>query len=178
MRQCCRIALALILALSVLSPCAKVQKKKAAPLWLRQEHRAEEAAWQRGMEAPEPDPEEVELLAIAIYCEAGADSLSDGTRRMVGDVILNRVADGRYPDTVAAVLTQKAQYGRFHWTGVVWPARAQNAGEAHAVARAREIARSLLMGEHSELYAAGYIFQAEFRQGKDWIQSDGIWFGR
>lgn len=97
---------------------------------------------------------------------------------MVGDVILNRVEDDRFPDTVEGVLTQRAQYGRFHWTGVVWPARASNAGEAHAVERAREIARSLLQGEHSELYGAGYIWQAEFQQGSDRIQRDGIWFGR
>lgn len=126
----------------------------------------------------EPDPEDVELLAIAIYCEAGADYISDTTRYMVGDVILNRVADSRFPDTIAAVLTQKAQYGRFYWTGIVWPERAKNASEAHAVDRARQTARDLLMGNHSELYGEGYIYQAEFIQGKDTIKSDGIYFGR
>lgn len=126
----------------------------------------------------DPDAEDVELLAIAIYCEAGADYISDDTRRMVGDVILNRVNDDRFPDTILDVLTAPRQYGRFAWTGVVWPARASNACEAHAVARAQEIARSLLLGEHSDLYAAGYIWQAEFRQGTDCIKSDGIWFGR
>lgn len=126
----------------------------------------------------ELDEYAVELLACAIYCEAGADSISDDTRRMVGDVILNRVEDPRFPDTVEGVLTQRAQYGRFHWTGVVWPARASQECESHAVDRAYRIARELLSGEHSALYGAGYIYQAEFRQGSGVILSDGIYFGR
>lgn len=121
---------------------------------------------------------DLEYLACVIYCEAGSDSISDDTRRMVGDVVLNRVNDSRFPDSIYAVLTQKAQYGRFHWTGIVWPARAENASEAHAVARARDIARELLEGTHSELYGEGYIWQAEFKQGTGCVQSDGIWFGR
>ena len=74
--------------------------------------------------------EELELLACVIYCEAGSDSISDETRRMVGEVVLNRVADDRYPDTILEVLTQRSQYGRFHWTGVVWPSRATKEKEA------------------------------------------------
>lgn len=160
-------------------------RKQQVPAWLRREHHYEEASWNRSMEEMErefhtedPDPEEVELLAIAIYSEAGADVISDDTRRMVGDVILNRVADPRYPNTIAGVLTQRSQYGRFYWTGIIWPPRAQSAGEAHAVDRAREIARQLLAGTHSSLYGEGYIYQAEFQQGRDQVQSDGIWFGR
>ena len=126
-----------------------------------------------------PDPQDVEYLAIAIYCEAGADYISDDTRYMVGDVILNRVADDRFPDSIAAVLTQKAQYGRFYWTGIVWPERAKNASESHAVSRAREITKNLLTdARHSELYGKGYIYQAEFSQGRDNVESDGIIFGR
>ena len=121
---------------------------------------------------------ELELLTCVIYCEAGSDAISDETRRMVGDVVLNRVNDSRFPDTILGVLTQRQQYGRFHWTGVVYPDRAQNASEAHAVARARDIARELLEGRHSSLYGEGYIWQAEFKQGSGCVQSDGIWFGR
>lgn len=124
------------------------------------------------------DEAEAELLAIAIYTEAGADTISDETRRMVGDVILNRVADPRYPDNIEAILTQRAQYARFYWTGVVWPSRAAHQSEKHAVDRARQIAREILGGEHSDIYGAGYIYQAEFRQGSSVIESDGIYFGR
>ena len=134
--------------------------------------------WDPAEDGVELDEYAVELLACAIYCEAGADSISDDTRRMVGDVILNRVDDPRFPDPVEGVLTQRAQYGRFHWTGVVWPARASRDGESHAVDRAYRIARELLGGEHSALYGEGYIYQAEFRQGSGVIMSDGIYFGR
>ena len=157
---------------------SKAIKKRNTPLWMRLEHYREEFGWQRTNNALEPDPQDVEYLAIAIYCEAGADSISDETRYMVGDVILNRVADERFPDTIYDVLTQKAQYGRFYLTGIVWPDRAENACEAHAVARAREIAYNLLTGTHSELFGEGYIWQAEFKQGKGGVVRDGIFFGR
>ena len=165
----------ILFALLCLSPMSRSEVKRSAPLWLRGHYR-EELAWQKAVE--EPDPEEVEELAIVIYCEAGADAISDETRYMVGDVVLNRVADDRFPDSIHAVLAQKAQYGRFYWTGIVWPERAKNACEAHAVARAREIAYNLLTGTHSELFGGGYIWQAEFKQGKGSILRDGIYFGR
>lgn len=126
----------------------------------------------------EPDETMVDLLACVIYQEAGGDACSDLCRFMVGDVVLNRVADSRFPDTIEEVLTQRGQYGTFSKTGVVWPARAGNPGEAAAVERAYDTARRLLSGEHSELYDAGYIWQAEFIQGKDVIEVDGTYFGR
>lgn len=126
----------------------------------------------------EPAKEDVELLACVIYQEAGGDACSDLCRFMVGDVVLNRVADSRFPDTIEDVLTHRGQYGTFSKTGVVWPARASNPGEAAAVERAYDTARRLLSGEHSELYGAGYIWQAEFIQGKDVIEVDGTYFGR
>lgn len=128
--------------------------------------------------APVPDETEVEMLACAIYCEAGGNACSDLCRYYAGDVILNRVDDPRYPDTLEGVLAEKGQYGRFYWTGIVWPERAQYAVEAAAVERAYQTARALLSGEHSELYGEGYIWQAEFKQGTDVIYLDGIYFGR
>ena len=83
--------------------------------------------------------EELEHLAVAIYQEAGGDACSDETRLMVGSVVMNRVEDSRFPDTLHGVLTQKSQYGLLHWTGVVWPERASNPGEAHAVERAYDL---------------------------------------
>ena len=118
------------------------------------------------------------MLACVIYQEAGGNACSDLCRKYVGDVVLNRVNDGRFPDTIEGVLTQKRQYGRFYWTGIVWPERAKNPGEAKAVQRAYDTARDLLSGNHSELYGAGYVFQAEFKQGKDIIYLDGTYFGR
>ena len=154
------------------------------------EEDADEAETQKAVQNPllspelQPDPEpeidenELEMLACVIYSEAGGDAYSDLARQYVGDVVLNRVADLRFPDTLEGVLLQEGQYGRFHWTGIVWPERAQYEVEAAAVARAYDVARALLSGEHSEIYGAGYIWQAEFSQGTDVIYLDGIYFGR
>ena len=128
----------------------------------------------------EIDPEELELLACVIYQEAGADYCCDDCRRRVADVVLNRVGDDRFPDNIQDVLTQKRQYGRYYWTGVVWPERAKNDCEKHAVERAYRIAEEVLKGEHSELYGEGYIWQAEFKQGTGVVYCDQckIYFGK
>ena len=128
----------------------------------------------------EVDPEELELLACVIYQEAGADYCCDDCRRRVADVVLNRVEDDRFPDNIQDVLTQKRQYGRYYWTGVVWPERAKNDCEKHAVERAYRIAEEALKGEHSELYGEGYIWQAEFKQGTGVVYCDQckIYFGK
>lgn len=128
----------------------------------------------------EVDPEDLELLACVIYQEAGADYCCDDCRRRVADVVLNRVGDDRFPDNIQDVLTQKRQYGRYYWTGVVWPERAKNDCEKHAVERAYRIAEEVLKGEHSELYGEGYIWQAEFKQGTGVVYCDQckIYFGK
>lgn len=121
---------------------------------------------------------DTERLACAIYNEAGGDMCSDECRRDVGDVILNRVEDSRFPDSIEAVLTAPGQYGRFSKTGIVWPERAQNPGEAEAVERAWRIAEELLAGNHGELFGQGCVWQAEFEQGIDGFWLDGLYFGR
>lgn len=127
----------------------------------------------------EVNEEDVELLAIVIYQEAGSDYISDDVRRMVADVVLNRVEHEYFPDTIYEVITQPYQYGTLAFTGPVWPASAYYSGNAHAVERARRIAREVLSGQHSELYGEGYIWQAEFVQGTgDGFWCSGIYFGR
>ena len=121
--------------------------------------------------------EELEMLALVIYREAGGDKCSDETRMMVGTVVMNRIQDDRYPDTMYGVLTQRAQYGRLHWIGLVWPERASDPNEAHAVERAYAIAERILQGERS--FGEDVVFQAEFRQGKEVVAySDGMYFCR
>ena len=111
---------------------------------------------------------------IEQFAKAGSDNISDETRRMVGEVVLNRVADERYPDTIEAVLTQKSQYGRFFWTGVVWPARA--AREPEAVERAYDCARMVFTEER--LLPTDVIFQSEHIQGEIVACVPGFWFCR
>lgn len=121
--------------------------------------------------------EELEYMAMVIYQEAGSDSCSDETRLAVGTVVMNRVADPRFPDTIYDVLMQKQQYGRFYWTGLVWPGRASSQSEAHAVARSYECAKRILEGYRS--FGSDVIWQAEFIQGSEIVSyQDGIYFCR
>lgn len=129
----------------------------------------------------EPEPAyseaDLEMLALVIYQEAGGDACSDETRLMVGNVVLNRVADDRFPDTIEEVLLQERQYGRLHWTGLVWPERASQSVEAHAVQRAYDCAERVLNGER--LLPEDVIWQAEFKQGTEVVaEQDGFYFCR
>lgn len=127
---------------------------------------------------PVVDPIERELMAIVVYQEAGGDLYCDDCRRRVADVVLNRVADPRFPDSIEGVLTQYAQYGLLWKTGIQWPDRADDPNEWHAVSRAYDIAEEVLKGNHSELYGNGYVYQAEFKQGSDGFWCCGTYFGR
>lgn len=130
-----------------------------------------------GEEALNYTPEDLEMLAIVIYCEAGADSVADSTRQMVGEVVLNRVASECFPNTIYEVLTAPYQYGSFAWTGVVWPERATQVSEAHAVARAYECAESLLSGSAERLLPFETVFQSGGPQGTvTVVYQDGIYF--
>ena len=135
-----------------------------------------------GPESPETvlevSPYDIELIACIIYQEAGGDSSCDECRRMVADVVLNRVADPRFPDTIFDVLTEPGQYGFNPRTGIVWPERANDIYEQHAVERAYRIAEEVLSGKHSELYGEGYIWQASFRQGSESIWCCSACFGK
>ena len=128
---------------------------------------------------PVPDKtytdEELEILALIVYQEAGEDRVSDDTRRLVAQVFLNRVNDSRFPDSFYEVATAERQYGRLYWTGIVWPDRASSQAEAHSVERAYKIAQEVL--ESAEpICPAGVIFQAEFVQGDIYAEQDGMYF--
>ena len=126
--------------------------------------------------APSYTEAQLEQLALVIYQEAGGDACSDDTRLKVGTVVMNRVADDRFPGTIEEVLLQERQYGRLHWTGLVWPARAELPQEAHAVARAYDIAERILSGER--YLPEDVIFQSEYIQGEIVAEQDGFYFCR
>ena len=121
---------------------------------------------------------ELEMLAIVIYQEAGGSKHCDECRRRVADVVLNRVASKHYPNTIEKVLTQKSQYGKLHWKGIVWPSRAKNKYEKKSVERAWRIAEEVMNGQHSDVYGKGYVYQAEFKQGKSGFWCCGHYFGK
>lgn len=119
--------------------------------------------------------EELDILALIVYQEAGGDGVSDDTRRLVAQVFLNRVNDSRFPDSFYEVATEERQYGRLYWTGIVWPDRASSQAEAHAVERAYKIAQEVLESDEP-VCPEGVIFQAEFVQGDIYAEQDGMYF--
>lgn len=119
--------------------------------------------------------EELDILALIVYQEAGGDRVSDDTRRLVAQVFLNRVNDSRFPDSFYEVATEERQYGRLYWTGIVWPDRASSQAEAHAVERAYKIAQEVLESD-KPVCPEGVIFQAEFVQGDIYAEQDGMYF--
>ena len=128
---------------------------------------------------PAPDKtytdEELEILALIVYQEAGEDRVSDDTRRLVAQVFLNRVNDSRFPDSFYEVATAERQYGRLYWTGIVWPERASSPAETHAVERAYKIAQEVLESD-DPICPEDVIFQAEFVQGDIYAEQDGMYF--
>lgn len=123
--------------------------------------------------------EELEILSLIIFQEAGGDAMSDECRQMVGEVFLNRVASRKYPNTFYEVATQNAQYGRLSWTGIVWPERASKPEESHAVQRAYDMAEALLSGTVTRLLPEDVVFQSEYIQGTEIVvEVDGFYFCR
>ena len=106
-------------------------------------------------ENPEIDPEDLYLLAHLICGEA--QGYSRECQEAVGSVVLNRVADARYPDTIRKVIYQRGQYacitdGNFDRepTALNW-----------------EVAEDLLRS--GSKIPATVVYQAQFRQGR------GVW---
>lgn len=100
--------------------------------------------------------EELELLAKLIYCEAGSDGISDEHQQLVAQVVINRVNDGRFPNTISEVIYQKGQYacvGNTRWNSEEVPERCYN---------------NALKVLNGEVQAPGdLIFQANFEQGTE-----------
>ena len=119
--------------------------------------------------------EELDILALIVYQEAGGDKVSDDTRRLVAQVFLNRVNDSRFPNSFYEVAIAERQYGRLYWTGIVWPDRASSQVEAHAVERAYKIAQEVLESD-DPICPEDVIFQAEFVQGDIYAEQDGMYF--
>lgn len=107
--------------------------------------------------------DELDILALIIYQEAGGDIYSDDTRLKVGSVFLNRVDSDRFPNTFEEVATQKLQYGILYWTGIEWPHRASLPEESEAVLRSYTLAEKLLNG--GSVLPDNVVWQAEFPQG-------------
>lgn len=110
---------------------------------------------------PTPAPKtyaqsDLDLLARVVYAEAGSDWCSDEMQLLVANVVINRMHDSRFPNTLRGVIYQRGQYQSAHTLGHVKPN-----------ARAIRNAKRVLSGER--FCPAKVVWQSESRQGK------GVW---
>lgn len=129
--------------------------------------------------------DDIFCLACVAYQEAGSRHHSNLTRRYVIDVVLNRVNDDRFPDSIRGVLEDAPngamQYGLFSVTGVQmlkkWTTEEERRQEEELFMLCWVDAENALRGDHTEIYGDGYVWQAEFCQGNGFWQ-DGMFFGK
>lgn len=101
--------------------------------------------------------DELELLAICVEAEAGNQSLIG--KRMAVDVILNRVDDTDFPDTIEGVITQKNAFTSY-WDG----------GMDRVVEPSEETIRAVQMELEVRTWPGLFYFTAEGwpEYGKPW----------
>lgn len=135
---------------------------------------------------PVPVAEPAEIVSIdqteamamgidaVISSEVKSDIVSDATLVMVGNVILNRTEDSRYPDTVDQVLMQPYQFSCFSTTGMKWVGRAAN--DQYFRQRCMNAAEAVMSGERMLSY--GVVYVSGVKQGAVEAQLDGLYFCR
>ncbi len=100
---------------------------------------------------------DLHMLAVIIGQETAG--VNEEVMMAVGNVILNRVADPRFPGSVYGVLTGKNQYGHDNGEGFCFPDYVSSEGRARCYA----VASRLLSGER--VLPANVVWQAGFAQG-------------
>lgn len=121
---------------------------------------AEIAAYQR---LSKYSDEDIRILATTVYYEAGGTT--DQLREYVAQVVLNRVASSRFPNTVKAVITQPGQYaGKYATAESAQAAQRANSNTYNTCVGA---AKRAMMGKVD--MPANVLFQANFAQGS------GVW---
>lgn len=113
----------------------------------------------------DPLLDEVELLAIIGDLEAGANWCTDETQQDVMSVVVNRVRDPEYPDTIEGVIYQSGQYSTAKRVKGHVPSE-----------RALRNAKIVLI--EGVTLPADTVFQANFSQGEVVKQNQGLFFGR
>ena len=113
-------------------------------------------AWQADpayAQEDEIDSNDLYILSHIINAEAGDDNCSHEHRIAVGSVVLNRVADPDFPDTIHDVVFQEGQYAP------TWDGSYEKIPSEDSI----EVAK-LLLEEGSQI-PAECVYQAEFEQG-------------
>lgn len=108
---------------------------------------------------------QVMLLANLIDLEAGSDYCTDELQQAVGSVVLNRVADDRFPNTLEGVIYQPGQYSTAGQIATNKPSERSIANAEYLIANGSTLPEEVL-------------FQANFKIGKTYTIMQGVYFGK
>lgn len=111
--------------------------------------------------------EDIRILTTAVFYEAG--HTTEQLREYVAQVVLNRVADSRFPDTVKGVITQPGQYATKYATQAATDSikSADSQNGTYYYAMCETAVKKAMMGQVD--MPSNVLYQANFAQGK------GVW---
>ena len=171
-RLCLILSIVLCLCLIGISEQAAAEKETTVmveydPLLLigeaAQTATTEPTAEQTPVPTPKPTPApiyaqaDLDLLSRLVYAEAGSDWCSDEMQLLVANVVINRMNDYRFPNTLGGVIYQPGQY------------QCVSSGMINKTPNARTIANAKRVLSGERFCPATVVWQSEFRQG------EGLW---
>lgn len=101
--------------------------------------------------------EELNMLSRIIFAEAGSDWITDEHQLAVGSVVLNRMADSRFPNTMRDVIFQEGQYA------CTWD------GNYYKDPNERAVNNAKYLLENGVTIPNNVVWQSQEKQGK------GLW---
>ena len=111
--------------------------------------------------------EEIRILTTTVFHEAG--HTTEQLRQYVAQVVLNRVEDSRFPDTVKGVITQPGQYSTKYATveaaNAIQATDSKNGTYYYGICE--DSVKAAMMGQVE--MPSNVLYQANFSQGK------GVW---
>lgn len=135
---------------------------------------AAKSTWRAAQEAIEGyrrlarySDEDIRILTTAVFNEAG--HTTEQLRQYVAQVVLNRVADSRFPNTIKGVITQPGQYAA-DYASLSATQEIKDDDRANGTfyyAMCENSVKTAMMGNVD--MPANVIYQANFSQGK------GVW---
>ena len=111
--------------------------------------------------------EDIRILTTTVFHEAG--HTTEQLRQYVAQVVLNRVEDSRFPDTVKGVITQPGQYSTKYATveaaNAIQATDSKNGTYYYGICE--DTVKAAMMGQVE--MPSNVLYQANFSQGK------GVW---
>ena len=111
--------------------------------------------------------EDIRILTTTVFHEAGHTTVQ--LRQYVAQVVLNRVEDSRFPDTVKGVITQPGQYSTKYATveaaNAIQATDSKNGTYYYGICE--DSVKAAMMGQVE--MPSNVLYQANFSQGK------GVW---